>query len=682
MPKQARIINREISWLSFNHRVLQESMDKSVPIIERIRFLGIFSNNLDEFFRVRVATIKRMIDVQHGKQRVEGIKPQRLMNKIQKKVIKLQNLFDTAFDSLLVELENQNIFLINEQELDSEQHHFVHHFFQERVRPVISPIMLHNIDGFPYLKDHSIYLAIRLSNSNKPDLVEIPTDLLPRFVDLPANGKKKHIILLEDIIRSSLKDIFSIFNFDTFEAWTIKLTRDAELDVDNDVSQSFLEMISRSVSGRKTGQPVRVLYDGGMAPDLLKFIKERLGLDEDNNLFPGTRYHNFKDFMAFPNVGDEKLVFEKMPPLSHPDIKDDTSIISVMKEKDFMLHVPYQDFNIFISLLQEAAIDPKVSEISLTIYRVARNSKVINSLINACRNGKKVNVVIELQARFDEEANIYWSRRLEEEGANIFFGIPRLKVHAKLLSISRKENNRVVNYSCVSTGNFHEGNAAVYSDLILFTADKRITNEVKKVFDFFEHTYRNQSYKHLIASPLYMRRRFYRYIDNEIKNARLGKNASITLKINNLVDREIIHKLYEANNAGVNVKLNIRGVCSLMTGIPGKSEDIQAISIVDRFLEHSRIMVFHNDGNPVYIISSADWMGRNLDRRIEVACPVYDKKLQQEIQDMLDIQHSDNVKARIIDEDQENFYVANKEDTALRSQVALYNYYKNKLQNK
>ena len=377
MPKQSRIINRELSWLSFNHRVLQESIDKNVPIIERVRFLGIFSNNLDEFFRVRVATIKRMIDVQHGKQRVEGIKPQRLMGKIQKKVIKLQNLFDTTFDSLLGELENQNIYLINEQELDSDQQGFVRHFFQEHIRPVISPIMLHNIDGFPYLKDHSIYLAIRLSNTSDHKLVEfalmeIPTDLLPRFIELPSNGKKKYIILLEDIIRSSLKDVFSKFNFDTFEAWTIKLTRDAELDVDNDVSQSFLEMISRSILGRKTGQPVRVLYDGGMAPDLLDFLKERLGLDEDNNLFPGARYHNFKDFMAFPNVGESKLVYEKLPPLPHPDVKNDTSILSVMKEKDFMLHVPYQDFNIFISLLQEAAIDPQVSEISITIYRVAQ----------------------------------------------------------------------------------------------------------------------------------------------------------------------------------------------------------------------------------------------------------------------------------------------------------------------
>jgi polyphosphate kinase len=683
MPKQPNIIDRELSWLSFNHRVLQESADKNVPLIERLRFLGIFSNNLDEFFRVRVATIKRMIDVQYGKQRVEGIKPQRLMNKIQKKVIVLQNLFDATFDKLLYELEDHNIFLINEKELNLEQEAFVKQYFNEKVRPVISPIMLHNIEGFPYLKDHSIYLAIKLAENNTERkeyaIIEIPTGVLPRFIELPNNKKQKHIILLEDILRHSLGNIFSIFQFDTFDAWTVKLTRDAELDYDNDLSQSFLERISKSLSGRKTGQPVRFLYDSSMANDLLEFIIERLGLEEDNNLIPGGRYHNFKDFMGFPNVGVEELTYKKMPPVGHPDINGNKSILAVMKKKDFMLHVPYQDFGIFISLLQEAAIDPKVTEISITIYRVASNSKVMNALMNACSNGKKVNVVIELQARFDEEANIYWSRKLEEAGVNVYFGIPNLKVHAKLLSITRKEGRRFENYACVSTGNFHEGNAAVYSDLILFTSDKRITGEVKKIFEFFGHTYRNQIYKHLIASPLYMRRKFYRYIDSEIKNAKTGKDAYIILKINNLVDREIINKLYDANNAGVKITLNIRGVCSLIPGIPGKSENIKAISIVDRFLEHSRIMVFGNDGNPVYIISSADWMGRNLDRRIEIASPIYDKKIQQEIQEVLDIQEQDTVKARIIDEDQENFYVEDENSQAIRSQFALYKHYKDKL---
>ncbi len=685
MARKQRIVNRELSWLSFNHRVLQETTDPIVPLVERIRFLGIFSNNLDEFFKVRVATIKRMIDVQHGSRRVEGIKPLKLMGKIQRKVLSLQNKFETAFHRIVGELERHNIFIINEKELNPEQEIYLKKFFKEKVMPVISPIMLHNIDEFPYLKDRSIYLAIKLSDSAKKvkdeyALIEIPTERLPRFIELPSDQDRHFIILLEDLIRFSLEDVFNIFDFDNFEAWTIKMTRDAELDVDNDVSQSFLEKISKGVLGRKTGQPVRFVFDNSIAKDLLDFIIEMLGLADDNNLIPGGRYHNFKDFLSFPNVGNSELEYDKMPPVWHPDVPHNKSIISVMRERDFMLHVPYQDFNIFISLLQEASIDPAVKEISITLYRVARNSKVINALMNACRNGKRVNVVIELQARFDEEANIYWSRGLEEVGANIYFGIPNLKVHAKLVNIIRKEGSRMVNYSCVSTGNFHEGNAAVYSDLILFTSDIRITNEIKRLFEFFEHTYRNQHYKHLVVSPLYMRRKFYANIDNEIKNVKAGKEAYITLKINNLVDKNIIEKLYEANNAGVKITLNIRGVCSLVPGVEGMSENIEAIGIIDRYLEHSRIMIFCNGGDELFYISSADWMTRNLDRRIEVACPIYDKAIQQEIKDMIKIQQMDNVKARVIDIEQNNDYVACENgQEKVRSQYALYEYYKNKL---
>jgi polyphosphate kinase len=684
MARGKKIYNRELSWLSFNHRVLQETFDKKVPLIERIRFLGIFSNNLDEFFKVRVATIKRMIDVQHGSQRVEGIKPRKLMVKIQRKVLALQNKFETAYLNIVRELENHNIFIINENGLNSEQEKFVKQYFREKVRPVISPIMLHNIDGFPYLKDRSIYLAIKLSHTGgKVDteyaIMEIPSEALPRFTELPSSGERKFIILLEDIIRFSLQDVFSIFHFNTFEAYTIKLTRDAELDMDNDVSQSFLETISKGVSGRKTGQPVRFVFDNSIAKDLLDFIIQRLGLEEDNNLIAGGRYHNFKDFISFPEIKGKEFLYEKLRPLSLTQVKDSSSIFSVIKKGDFMLHVPYHDFNIFISLLQEASIDPKVTQISITIYRVASNSKVLNALMNACRNGKKVNVVIELQARFDEESNIYWSRVLEEVGANIYFGIPQLKVHAKTVSITRRENKKLVNYACISTGNFHEGNATVYSDLILFTADKRIANEVKHLFEFFEHTYRNQTYRHLVVSPLYMRRRFYRLIENEIKNAKSGKEAYMILKINNLVDKDIISKLYEANSAGVKISLNIRGICSLTPGVTGLSENIEAISIVDRYLEHSRVFIFCNNGDELLYISSADWMTRNLDRRIEVACPIYDKRIQQEIKNMIQIQMKDNVKARILDSDQENRYVNTKDETVVHSQMALYDYYKEKL---
>jgi polyphosphate kinase len=684
MQRKSIIINRELSWLSFNERVLQEAQDKNVPLVERIRFLGIFSNNMDEFFKVRVATIKRMIDIQVGSKTVEGEKPKKLMNKIQNKVIRLQHKFEYTYHHILGELEHHDIFIVNEKELNPLQEMFVKKFFRENVMTYLSPIMLSNVERFPNLKDKSIYLATKLTrmgSTNETDyaIIEVPTDVLPRFITLPSDNHRRFIMLLEDIIRYSLRDLFSIVNYDSVNAWIIKLTRDAELDMDNDVSKSFLERISKGVSGRKTGQPVRFVFDNCIARDLMEVIIKKLNLDEDNNLIPGGRYHNFKDFMNFPRLEGDNLLYKKDIPVGHKFIDENKSVFDVMLKKDFMLHFPYQDFNIFISMLQQASIDPSVKEISLTVYRVARNSKVINALMTAARNGKTVNVVIELQARFDEEANIYWSRRLEESGANVYFGIPGLKVHAKLVYISRKENKRTVAYSCVSTGNFHEGTAEVYSDLILFTTDRRITNEVKKVFDFFANSYKNYTYRHLIASPLYMRKKMYSLIDNEIKNARAGKDAYIILKLNSLVDKEIINKLYQANNAGVKITLIIRGICSLIPGIEGMSENIKAISIVDKYLEHSRIIIFCSGGNEQYFISSADWMTRNLDRRIEITCPIYDKVIQQELKDLINVQLKDNVKSRIINEEQDNPYLKSDSEEKLRSQVVLYKYYQDKL---
>lgn len=684
MVKQQKIINRELSWLSFNERVLQEAQDKSVPLIERMRFLGIFSNNLDEFFKVRVATIKRMIDVQVGSRTVEGEIPKKVLSQIQKRVITLQNKFETTYHQLLDEMELHNIFLITEKGINPAQATYIKKYFHDKILPFLSPIMLNNVYQFPYLKDRSIYLAIKLSNVDinsrvEYALIEIPTDLISRFIELPTEDDRKFIILLEDIIRYNLEDVFSIFNYENYEAWTIKLTRDAELDMDNDVSKSFLEQISKGVSGRKTGQPVRFVFDNSIAKDLLDYIIAKLKLDEDDNLIPGGRYHNFKDFMKFPSFNNSELLYHKKLPLSHPFIESNQKILDAMSQ-DFMLHVPYQNFSIFTRLLQEAAIDPNVTEINITLYRVARNSRVINALSNACKNGKKVSVVIELQARFDEQANIYWSKKLEEDGANIFFGIPGLKVHAKLVSITRKESGKYKRYACVGTGNFHEGNAAVYSDFFLFTSDYRITTEVKKIFTFFENTYKNYTYRHLIASPMYMRRKMYALIDNEIKNAKQDKDAYIILKINNLVDKEIINKLYQANKAGVKITLIIRGICSLIPGIPGLSENMEAISIVDKFLEHSRVFIFCNGGNELFFISSADWMTRNLDRRIEIACPIYDKNIQQELRDFIQIQLKDNTKARIINTKQDNPYKKiTMDEEPVRSQIKLHNYYKEKL---
>ncbi len=684
MRNQNKIINRELSWLSFNERVLQEAQDKNVPLIERIRFLGIFSNNMDEFFKVRVATIKRMIDIQVGSKAVEGEKPKQIMSMIQNKVIRLQHKFEYTYHHILGELEQKDIFIINEKELNLKQEEFVKQYFRDKVLSFLSPVMLHNVDKSPYLKDKSIYLATKLTSAEpgietEYALIEVPTDILPRFITLPSENHRRFIILLEDIIRYSLKDLFAILHFDMFNAWIIKLTRDAELDMDNDVSKSFLERMSEGVAGRKTGQPVRFVFDNCIARDLMETIIKKLNLEEGNNLIPGGRYHNFKDFMSFPKIGGEKLLYKKDIPVGHKLVENQKSILDVMAERDFMLHVPYQDFNIFISMLQEASIDPRVKEISLTVYRVARNSKVMNALMTAAKNRKKVNVIIELQARFDEEANIYWSRILEECGVNVYFGIPGLKVHSKLVYISRKEGNKKMAYACVGTGNWHEGTALVYSDLILFTSNKQITKEVYKVFDFFANTYKNYTYRHLVASPLYMRKKMYSLIDNEINNAKTGKEAYIILKLNSLVDKEIIYKLYQANNAGVKISLIIRGICSLIPGIKGMSENIKAISIVDKYLEHSRIIIFCNGGNELYYISSADWMTRNLDRRIEIACPIYDKEIQQELKDMIDIQLKDNVKARIINEEQNNHYLKSGSKRKLRSQIELYKYYKNKL---
>lgn len=684
MKKNRALIHREISWLSFNERVLQEAQDPEVPLVERIKFLGIFSNNLDEFFKVRVATIKRMIDYQQGSKRFEGEKPKKLMSMIQKKVLQLQNKFEYTFQNILNELEQHGILIINELELNPLQADFVSRYFTENVFPVISPIILSNVEKFPYMKDKSIYLVVKMTSSEpdvNPDyaLIEIPTNVLPRFIVLPSENEKKFIILLEDVIRYSLEDVFALLKYDHFESWIIKLTRDAELDMDNDISKSFLEVISTGLNSRKTGQPVRFVFDNAISRELLEYLVERLNLDEDNNLIPGGRYHNFKDFMHFPNVNGPELVYKKDPPLPHPLIKIHKSIIEVMAKQDFMLHVPYQDFNVLVRLLQEASIDPKVTEVYLTIYRASRNSKVVNALINAARNGKKVTVVIELQARFDEEANINWSKKLEEVGARVIFGFPGLKIHAKLLNIVRKEGRKLVNYACIGTGNFHEGNAQVYSDLFLFTANQKISSDVKRVFEFFENSFKNYVYRHLIKSPLYLRRKIYQLIDNEIKNARAGKEAYIILKLNSLVDNEVIYKLYQANQAGVKIKLIVRGTCSLTPGIPGLSDNVEAVSIVDKYLEHSRVLIFCNGGDEKYYITSADLMTRNLDRRVEVACPIYDKEVQKEIRDLIEIQLNDNVKARIINTIQDNQYVRSNGMPRIRSQVEIYKYYQNKL---
>ncbi|MBA3899324.1 MAG: polyphosphate kinase 1 [Bacteroidetes bacterium] len=687
MPtKKVEFVNREISWLSFNERVLQEATDKTVPLIERIKFLGIFSNNRDEFFRVRVATLKRMVKL--GKKAIEvtGDDPIKVLKKIQEIVLAQQNLFEITYQSILKELEGHKVFVINEKQLSKEQGLYVREYFHQVVRPTLVPIMLDENTKFPDLKEKVTNLLVKFNNKSKNTgyaVLEVPSMVLSRIVVLPSDSDTKFIILLDDVIRYCLEDIFYIFEFKNIEAYTFKQTMDAELDIDNDITKSIVEKLSKSLKKRKKGAPVRLIYDSRMAPDLYEFMITKLKVNKNDNLIPGGRYHNFKDFMNFPNLGKPELAYEPLPPLPYPGLdKGHKSMFDIIRKKDILLTFPYQSFSHIIDMLREAAIDPKVISIKITLYRVAKNSNIINTLINAVKNGKSVTVVLELQARFDEEANLYWADRLQDEGVKVIFGVPGLKVHSKVFLITRKVGNKLEHFAHIGTGNFNEATASIYSDHSLLTADKRLTAELQKIFTFFSNNFKTGTYKHLLVSPFFMRKRFMKLINHEIKNAKEGKSASIQLKMNNLSDPEFISKLYEASKAGVKIKMVVRGVCSLIPGIKGLSENIEAISIVDRFLEHSRIFIFGNGGNELYFLSSADWMVRNLDYRVEIACPIYDKDIQKELKTFMDMQFKGNVKARIIDGTRNNKYRKIEADKPFRAQYELYGYFKNKLKNK
>ncbi len=688
MKKISVLNNRELSWLSFNERVLQEAEDKTVPLIERIKFLGIFSNNRDEFFRVRVAALKRAVKYPKKAEGIIGENPELLLNKIQKVVIEQQIKFENVYQNILKELGRNNIFIINEKHISIQQSVFIKKFFRENIMPSLFPIMLDNSSQFPYLKDRSGYLIVKLGSNiktkkNKYSIIEVPTDNISRFVVLPKEKDKNFVILLDDVIRFCLEDVFNNFGHDYIEAYNIKLTRDAEIDIDNDLSKSFVEKISRGLKARKKGQPVRLVYDSEIAPDMLALIMKKIKLRKGDNLIPGGRYHNFKDFISFPNIGGTNLKYPPTPALKHPELptsqsrpKDQPSFFKILKQKDVLLTFPYQSFDHIIDLLREASIDPKVQSIYITLYRVAKNSNVVLALINALKNGKQVIAVIELQARFDEEANIYWANKLQEEGAKVIYGVPGLKVHSKLFLISRKESGKIFNYGYLGTGNFNGDTARVYTDHSLLTADKRITDEIVKVFTFYLDNLKSGTFKHLLVSPFFMRKRIIQLIDTEIKNAINNKPASIFLKLNNLVDTQMINKFYEASAAGVKIKLIVRGMCSLVAGVKGVSENIEAIAIIDKFLEHSRVFVFYNGGNEKYYLSSADWMDRNFDQRSEVAVPIYDIALQKQLRSLLDILWLDNTKARILDSKQKNEYRPTNNKKKVRAQEEIYNFLK------
>lgn len=673
-------INREISWLSFNDRVLQEAYDPTVPLIERIKFIGIFSSNLDEFFRVRVASVAKLIKLRIKDKTRIGFSPKKLMNNIKRIVISQQARFEKLFSEILIdELANEKIFILNEKQLNVARGNFVREYFREKILPTLVPIMFDRIKEFPFLKDHAIYLVVRLSKKDKSlkqkhALIEIPAKH-SRFLVLPETGPLKYLILLDDVIRYCLEDIFSIFKYDHYEAYTVKLTRDAELDLDNEYSESFLEHMSKSLKQRKKGQPVRFIYDSAIPKDLLAYLVRRMHIKSDS-LIPGGRYHNFKDFMRFPHMGSPHLHYPPQEPLVVRELDLQGSMLAEIRQKDYLLHFPYESFDYIIHFLREAAIDPKVKSIKITLYRLADDSRVINALINAAKNGKQITAIVELQARFDEENNINWAQLLEDEGVKVLYGVPNLKVHSKMCLVTRKEQNKLVHYANIATGNLNEQTAKVYSDHSMLTANPKITQEVERLFRQLEKKQVKGIYKHLLVAPTEMRKKIYKLIDKEIFNALNGKEAYITMKMNNLVDEAMIYRLYVASCAGVRIKLIIRGICCLVPNVRNFSENIEVISIIDRYLEHSRVYIFCNGGDELVYISSADLMTRNLDHRVEVAVPVYDKDLQRELKNVIDLQLRDNTKARVINKQQNNKYKSSRLRKNYRSQVDIYHYLK------
>ncbi|ANW23781.1 RNA degradosome polyphosphate kinase [Vibrio coralliilyticus] len=681
MSAEKLYIEKELSWLSFNERVLQEAADKTVPLIERIRFLGIFSNNLDEFYKVRFADVKRRILI--NQERGGNDNSKHLLTKMQTKALKLNERFDELYAELIRDMARRRIFLVNETQLNESQEKWVKKYFRKQVLPHITPLLMRDdIDVLQFLKDEYAYIAVELrkEEQNQYALIEIPTDHLPRFVMVPEQkGKRrKTIILLDNIIRYCLDELFSgFFDYDELNGYAMKMTRDAEYDLSHEVEHSLLEQMSEGVSQRLTAMPVRFVYERDMPEEMLEFLCHKLQISNYDSLIPGGRYHNFKDFIGFPNVGREYLENKPLPPMKCADFDGYANKFDAIKNQDILLYYPYHSFEHISELVRQASFDPKVLSVKINIYRVAKDSRLMNSLIDAVHNGKQVTVVVELQARFDEEANIEWSKVLTEAGVQVIFGAPGLKIHSKLLLISRRENDEIIRYAHIGTGNFHEKTARIYTDFSLLTADPEITNEVRNVFGYIENPYRPVRFEHLIVSPRNSRKQLYRLIDGEIANAKAGKKAAITLKVNNLVDKGLVNKLYGASASGVEIKMIIRGMCSLVPGVEGVSENIKIISIVDRFLEHPRVIITHNDGDPQVYISSADWMTRNIDYRIEVAAPVRDQRLKQRIIDIINIHFTDTVKARWIDKEMSNAYVPRGNRKKVRSQIAIYDYLKN-----
>lgn len=679
-------INREISWLDFNARVLQEANDVHVPLLERLRFLGIFSNNLDEFFQVRYATVKRIAQSSKtGKRVFAGRSAQALLKEITSKVIDLQDESLEILNGIYKEMERENIFFIDQNEVKPEQEDFLKNYFIQNVNPALVTIILsQNRDQD--LSSNKAFLIVTMTldqaseNQNIYALIEMPKDA-KRFVVLPKNGDgKQYIMMLDDLIRYHFHMIFSFFNYKSIQAHMVKITRDAELDLEEDVSISYLEKITLSVKDRMISDPVRLVYDKEIPDQTLSFVMEKLNIDSTDSLIPGGKYHQRRDYMNFPSLDRPDLLYSSFPPLPIPMLSMEENILDAIDQKDYLLNTPYQDFSYVIKFLREAALDPKVKSIKITIYRLSKSSLIVSALINAAKNGKKVLVQIELQARFDEENNINFAEQLEAAGVQLIFGIPGLKVHSKICIIERQHDKKNRRYGFISTGNFNESTAKIYTDYTLFTTNQKILKEVNKVFNFLEVSYKIKKYKHLIVSPHYTASVISKMIDNEIENHQKGLPSGISLKLNNITNYPLVEKLYQASQAGVKIKMIVRGICCLVPGVKGLSENITVLSVVDKFLEHSRVIIFENAGEKKIYLSSADFMTRNIENRVEVACPIYDKELQQQILDAFELSWKDNTKARIVNQNPQNKMVKPKsEDKIQRSQWTTYDYYKNKL---
>lgn len=679
--KKQKTIARDISWLSFNARVLQEAADKTVPLLERIRFLGIFSNNLDEFFRVRVATLKRMIRFGNRSRMHLENDPEQILDNIQRIVLNQQGEFNRIWEEIQEELRREKIFILTEKQLNKEQRLFAQHYYDEEVSPNVIPLMVENIPNFPYLRDKSLYLGVVMwkkesALNRKYAIIEVPSRVLGRFLQLPAPEGEQHIILLEDVVRYNLPDIFSFFGYNQYQSNVFKVTRDAEMDIDNDISTSIIQKIEKGLKNRRKGKPVRFVYDKEMDPGLLEFLIRKLNLAKRDNLIPGGRIHNFRHFMDFPeNVFRKKNPRRK--PFFHPLFRN-KRVTDVIREKDVLLHFPYHSFSPVIDLLRESAMDPDVLSIKITCYRLARQSRIVNALINAVRNGKQVTVMLELSARFEEEANLEWKERLEDEGVKVLIGIQHMKVHAKICVIKKKVADKTIQYGFVSTGNLNEKTAKVYGDHCLLTSNRNIMADINRIFSFIERPrfgmHHLKSCKTLVPSPYIVRKEILKLINVEIKQAQQKKPASILLKMNSLSDEQLIGKLGEAARAGVEVKLIIRGIFCMLPENKKFKLPVQSISIVDEYLEHARVWVFHHGGKEKVYLSSADWMVRNIDHRVEATCPVLEPELKEELIAILNIQMSDNVKARRLNNAQDNSYVQEKGQKKIRSQIETYNY--------